>query len=178
MPSAPANSPPRRGGVDAPREAQAQTGWSERQPSFRRTDHPGASRHPSSARRGILLLAGATLWCLGIAAAAVFHVSSVYYFFSAICHQDPARSWRLFGEPLPVCIRCASIYFAFAASLWLGIRANVRWLRISLLLMILEFGIARFVIDTAVLRSLSGILVGLAAAPFVKQGVEEIGDRL
>src|SRR2546422_1622807 len=151
--------------------------------TLRRTDHPGAPasiklpRHHSSSRRGILFLA-ATLWCLVIPAAAVFHIRWVYYFFAAICHQDPARSWYLSGEPLPVCIRCASIYFAFTASLWLGIRANVRWLRISLLLMLLEFGIARFVIDTAVLRSLSGILVGLAAAPFVKQGVEEIGDHL
>jgi uncharacterized membrane protein len=135
------------------------------------------SRHPSSARTGILL-GGATLWCLSIVAAPALDLSGVYRFFAAICHQDPARSWYLFGEPLPVCIRCASIYFAFTASLWLGIRANVRWLRISLLLMLLEFGVARFLLDTAVLRSVSGILVGLAAAPFVKQGVEEIGDRL
>ncbi|PYR97200.1 MAG: hypothetical protein DMG16_25505 [Acidobacteria bacterium] len=150
--------------------------------TLRRTDHPGApalwlSRHPSSARRGILL-AGATLWCVSILAAPALDLSPVYRFFAAICHQDPARSWYLFGEPLPVCIRCASIYFAFTASLWLGIRANVRWLRLSLVLMLLEFAMARFLIDTAVLRSLSGIFVGLAAAPFVKQGVEEIGDRL
>jgi len=125
-----------------------------------------------------MLLGGATLWCLSIVAAPVLDLSGVYRFFAAICHQDPSRSWYLFGEPLPVCIRCASIYFAFTASLWLGIRANVRWLRISLLLMLLEFGVARFLIDTAVLRSLSGIFVGLAAAPFVKRGVEEIGDRL
>ncbi len=124
------------------------------------------------------MLVGATLWCLAITTAPLFHVSWVYQFFSAICHQDPRRSWYLFGEPLAVCIRCASIYFAFTASLWLGIGANVRWLRISLLLMLLEFGIARFLIDSAALRSLSGILVGLAAAPFVRQGVEEIRDRL
>src|SRR2546429_2422978 len=53
-----------RGGEDAPSEAKAQTGWREaraRERSFNRrsatrfgrTDHPGASRHPSSARRGI-----------------------------------------------------------------------------------------------------------------------------
>src|SRR5438093_6683922 len=47
-----AYSPPRRGGVDAP---EAQTGWSDRG----RTDHPGATRHPSSARRGIEVLSPA-----------------------------------------------------------------------------------------------------------------------
>src|SRR5881396_3174605 len=41
-----------------------------------------------------------------------------------------------------------------------------------------EFAVARFVIDAALLRSLSAVFVGLAAAPFVKQGIEEIGDRL
>src|SRR5204862_6340346 len=56
-------SPPRRGGEAAPprkcREATeaAQTGWSDLHPlDFRRTDHPGAARHPSSARRGMTVI--------------------------------------------------------------------------------------------------------------------------
>jgi uncharacterized membrane protein len=124
------------------------------------------------------LLTGATLWCFGIIAAPVFQVAWIYRFFAIICHQDPARSWQLFGNPLPVCIRCASIYFAFTASLWLGLRTNVRWLRIALVFMLAEFVAARLIIDTAFLRSLSGILVGSSAAPFVKQGVEELRDSL
>src|SRR5262249_15432888 len=70
------DSPPRRGGVSAPSEAKAQTGWSDRRDlKLCRTDHnlgfalsgsrfaPGASalrlsRHPSSARRGIGLACG------------------------------------------------------------------------------------------------------------------------
>jgi uncharacterized membrane protein len=124
------------------------------------------------------LLAGSTLWCLSVVAAPAFRLSWVYLFFSMICHQDPTRSWHIFGESLPVCIRCASIYFAFTASLWLGIRTNIRWLRMSLFLMLCEFIVARVLIDAASLRSLSGILVGLSAAPFVKQGVEEIRDLL
>ena len=73
-----------------------------------------------------------------------------------------------------MCIRCASIYFAFAASLWLGLKANVRWLRISLVLMACEFIFARLVVDAVLLRSISGVLVGLSAAPFVKEAFEEI----
>lgn len=122
------------------------------------------------------LLIGATLWCLAILAAPVLHLSVVYAFFSRICHQDPSRSWRLFGEPLPVCIRCASIYFAFTISLWVGLKPNARWLRASLAIMAAEFIIARVVLDAALLRTLSGILVGLSAAPFVRQGVEELRD--
>src|SRR5436190_3273292 len=124
------------------------------------------------------LLAGSTLWCLSIVAAPLFGLSWVYDFFSRICHQDPARSWHLAGEPLAVCIRCASIYFAFTAALWLGLKTNVRWLRISVLLMICEFVVARLIVDAALLRSITGVLVGLSAAPFVRQAFEEIRDAL
>jgi uncharacterized membrane protein len=124
------------------------------------------------------LLAGSLLWCLSILAAPVFGLSWVYEFFSRICHQDPARSWHIAGEPLAVCIRCASIYFAFAVSLLLCLKTNVRWLRLSLLLMLSEFVLARFIIDAEALRSVSGVLVGLSAAPFVRQAFEEIRDAM
>lgn len=125
-----------------------------------------------------VLLAASTLWCLCILAAPLFGLSWVYEFFARICHQEPERSWQLFGRSLPVCIRCASIYLAFTLSLWLGLKANVRWLRVSIALMFFEFVAARFFIDAAPLRSLSGILVGLSAAPFVRQGIEEIRDAM
>ncbi|MBI2149217.1 MAG: DUF2085 domain-containing protein [Acidobacteria bacterium] len=124
------------------------------------------------------LLTGSTLWCVSVILAPLLDLGPVYEFFSRICHQDPARSWRLFGEPLPACIRCTSIYFGFAASLWLGLRTSVRWLRAALAVMILEFALARLFVDAEAIRSLSGILVGLAAAPFVRQGVEELRDSM
>jgi|SRR5579862_5082325 len=120
----------------------------------------------------------ATVWCLSILVAPAFGLTWVYRFFSILCHQEPERSWQLFGSSLPVCIRCASIYFAFTAALWSGIQANVRGLRIAVCLMLCEFVLARVLIDAALLRSLSGIFVGLTAAPFVRQGVEEICDSL
>src|SRR5437867_3041453 len=126
----------------------------------------------------LALLASSTLWCLSILAAPLFGLSGVYDFFSRICHQDPSRSWYLAGEPLAVCIRCASIYFAFTVSLWFGLKANVRWLRISLLLMLCEFVFARLILDAALLRSICGVLVGLSAAPFVRLAVEEIRDAV
>jgi len=124
------------------------------------------------------LLFASTIWCLVIFAAPLFGLTWVYELFSRVCHQEPERSWRLFGRAFPVCIRCASIYFAFTLSLWLGLKANVRWLRVSVALLLFEFVAARLVIDAAALRSLSGILVGLSAAPFVQQGIEEIRDAM
>ena len=126
----------------------------------------------------VALLAASTLWCLAIVAAPAFDPSWVYGFFHRICHQDPARSWHLAGEPFAVCIRCASIYFAFTASLWLGMKTSVRWLRLSIMLMLCEFAVARIAFDNAMLRSFSGILVGLSAAPFVKQAIEEIREAM
>jgi len=131
-----------------------------------------------TAKTHAALLAGSTLWCLAIVAGAVLKLPWVYAFFSFICHQDPARSWHLLGSSLPVCIRCTSIYLAFTASLWLGVKPSVRWLRISLALMLFEFALARVLIDAALLRSLSGLLVGLTAAPFVKQGIEELREAV
>lgn len=120
------------------------------------------------------LLAGSTLWCLAILAAPAFGFAWLYEVFSRICHQDATRSWHLFGHQLPVCIRCTSIYFAFTASLWTGLKPNARWLRGSLAIMAAEFIAARLILDAAILRSVSGILVGLTAAPFVRQGIEEL----
>jgi len=124
------------------------------------------------------LVAASTLWCTAVIAAPVFHLDSVYSVFSRICHQDPTRSWHVAGEPFAVCIRCSSIYFAFTASLWLGLRTSVRWLRLSIFLMLCEFVFARFVLDAAFLRAVSGILVGLFAAPFVRQATEELRESM
>ena len=124
------------------------------------------------------LVAGSTLWCTSIIAAPLFGWDSVYSFFSKICHQDPTRSWHVAGEPFAVCIRCSSIYFAFTASLWLGLKTNVRWLRLAIVLMLCEFAFARLVVDDAFLRAVSGILVGLFAAPFVRQATEELRDAM
>jgi uncharacterized membrane protein len=124
------------------------------------------------------LLIGSTLWCLAILAAPAFGIHWIYEFFSRICHQDPERSGHFFGRTLPVCIRCTSIYFAFTASLWLSLKPNARRLRAAIAIMACEFIMARLFLDSALLRSFSGILVGLSAAPFVKQGVEELRDAM
>jgi uncharacterized membrane protein len=117
------------------------------------------------------------LWCIAIVAGPIAPYSAVYSFFSLICHQDPARSWHLFGEALPVCIRCTSVYFGFLAALCLRISPRKDWLRVAIALMIGEFVFARLVLDVAMIRSMSGVLFGVAAAPFVRQGIQEMtGD--
>jgi uncharacterized membrane protein len=50
----------------------------------------------------------------------------VYAIGSLICHQLPARSFRLWSTPLPVCARCAGIYAGAAVAAVLGLAVHVR----------------------------------------------------
>ena len=78
----------------------------------------------------LTLLMATVAWCLAIVAAPYFHSGPIYFFFSTICHQLPARSWHIQGEPLGLCIRCTSISLGFLAG-QLAIRTpNVRWLEV------------------------------------------------
>jgi uncharacterized membrane protein len=125
----------------------------------------------------LLLVGGAALWCSAILAAPYWDVAPLYMFFSIICHQQPARSWTIAGEPLAVCIRCTAIYFGFFAGLLFHQAPNVRWLKIALALTAAEFVFALVIADVALLRFVSGALLGAAAAPIVRSGIEQMFAR-
>jgi uncharacterized membrane protein len=124
---------------------------------------------------------GAGLWCSAILAAPVWNIEPLYLFFSLICHQLPARSWNIAGEPLAVCIRCTTIYFGFFAGLVFhqapNVRPNVRWLKIAMVLTAAEVLFALTVADVPLLRAVSGALLGAAAAPIVRAGIEQMFAR-
>jgi len=127
----------------------------------------------TASPRWFLLIASAA-WCAAIIVAPLLDSSTAYAFFSLICHQDPARSWFLQGEPLGVCVRCASIYGGFLIGIVAGIRPRTWLLRVSLLTLGLEFSVARLGLDLEGARAVSGLLLGLATAGFVEQGVREL----
>jgi uncharacterized membrane protein len=120
------------------------------------------------------VLTGAAIWCLLILAAPIFQLQSVYLFFSTICHQNPLRSWALAGEPLPVCIRCACIYFGLFIGILLTARTNFWLLKIASALTLTEFVLARVLIDSALLRGITGVLLGYAVAPFMELGIKQM----
>src|SRR5262249_2651061 len=90
------------------------------------------------------------------------------------CHQQPARSWHVAGEPLAVCIRCTSIYFGFLAALAAGLPANARILRMALAATAVEFVFAVFVVDSVAFRAASGLALGASSAPFVRIGLNQL----
>ncbi len=64
----------------------------------------------------LLTLVGSLVWLGAIVLAPYARSRSspvfpfLYACFSPVCHQIPARSFRLFGFPLAVCARCLGIY--------------------------------------------------------------------
>jgi len=44
---------------------------------------------------------------------------AIVFFFSPVCHQDPVRSFWVFGGPVAVCARCLGIYLGAAAGAWI-----------------------------------------------------------
>ena len=126
------------------------------------------------ARIDNLLLAGAALWCASILAAPALSLTPIYEFFSLICHQQPERSWFLMGQPLPVCIRCAAIYFGFLAALIAKRQPAAVLLKVAIVLTLGEVCFEWLVMDSVVARSFTGLLLGASAAPFVRIGVEQM----
>ncbi|MFO8057705.1 MAG: DUF2085 domain-containing protein [bacterium] len=95
--------------------------------------------------------------------------------FALLCHQEPARSCRLFGVFLPVCARCTGLYTGFlvAWSLWRLVPEKRRRLPVSNA--VLFIGIAPMCMDgvlnlagivdsPAHLRFLTGFMFSAVAA--------------
>ena len=128
-------------------------------------------------RAQLVLAIGAVVWCLAIFSAPIFDLVPVYAFFSSICHQLPARSWHIHGELLAVCIRCTAISIGFLAGLLRLKEPNVRRFKKAATITALEWLLALAILDSEFLRALSGILLGAAAAPIIRAGVEEMFTR-
>ena len=131
------------------------------------------------SRTHLILIAGSLGWLTAIVLAPILHLEPVYRFFSLICHQNPQRSWTLAATPLPVCIRCMSIYTGFFVALALSMRDRTTVLKLAMLATLAEVLFEWTVMDLVVLRSLTGFVLGAAVAPFVRIGVDEmIATRL
>lgn len=70
-----------------------------------------------------LLVAGVTLFIGGTLAAPWARAQGwsgatyLYQFYAPACHQLPARSFHLWGEPLAACHRCVGLYGGFLLGL-------------------------------------------------------------
>jgi len=146
----------------------------------------------------LIILAGAALWCATLVIAPFLVTFPgvpgaagrlFYSFFHPICHQLSNRSFLLFGEPLAVCSRCASVYFAFlVGTLLYPVVFDVRrpvfphraFLLAAVLPMAIDIGAGVFGIHeiTNTTRLFTGVTFGLAA-PFyvVPAAIEALQTR-
>jgi uncharacterized membrane protein len=95
--------------------------------------------------------------------------------YSPVCHQDPARSFFIFGLPLSVCARCTAIYISFAVLMVVFMAAHIKtipYARYSLLLllpMLLDVGLDISALSDSTLASRisTGTMAGIGLAVFL-----------
>jgi uncharacterized membrane protein len=106
---------------------------------------------------------------------------AVYGIGTFICHQRPERSFHLWMTQLPVCARCAGIYFGAAIGL-LGLFLPISRLggRVSLLAVALvpttltiAFEWATATMLPNAVRAAAGALLGVSAALLVLDALQE-----
>jgi uncharacterized membrane protein len=111
--------------------------------------------------------------------------TSLYTFFSFICHQQPARSFFIDGEPFGVCSRCFGVYFG----LFLGVAVYPLWrsvdeieplprywLFLACVPMAVDWSLTFFGIweNTHLSRVITGLVLGIACSTFIVPAVVEI----
>ena len=86
-------------------------------------------------------------------------------FFSAVCHQNPVRSFTIQGSSVAVCIRCLGIYCGTALGILtnLNMTVAIRALGLAMLLNLLDVSseMLRWHGNLPALRLLLGLLLGL-----------------
>jgi len=127
----------------------------------------------------------------GGGAAATAHM--VRAVFSLVCHQNPERSFRVEGAPLALCARCTGIDVGFAGGclgvLFLRLRLSRRTVppgRAVLLLAMAPSALEAAAelagltsgAGGAVLRALTGALLGCACAFYVVPAFEELPEQI
>ena len=129
-------------------------------------------------------LAGAALSAPYLAASGYSLITlAIFWFFSLVYHQDPARSFWILGAPVAVCARCLGIYLGAAAGAWIPAPRRVL---LSALALFATLNLADVLTEAAAwhgnwmdVRFLLGALMGTAAASLVANSLQrELSPRL
>ena len=115
--------------------------------------------------------------------------SSLYHFFSYICHQLPERSFHVAGEQFGVCSRCFGVYFGLVAGfviypLWRNIDEIEPlprfWLFASMIPIGIDWSLTVFGIweNNHFSRFVTGLILGVACATYIVPAIVEINRNL
>ena len=101
---------------------------------------------------------------------------AAFWFFSPVCHQDPVRSFWVFGGPVAVCARCLGIYLGAAVGAWI---AAPRRVLLSGLALLAALNLADVLTEAAawhgnwkLTRFLLGAFLGMAAGSLVANSIK------
>ncbi|HUF04963.1 MAG TPA: DUF2085 domain-containing protein [Aridibacter sp.] len=136
----------------------------------------------------------ALVWVILIVGAPTVHAfgghsvsESLYGFFSYACHQDPARSFHIFGGKFAVCSRCFGVYFGLLGGLLAYPRLRPMdesrplpraWLFAAMVPMAVDWslGYFRVVENTQFSRVVTGLILGVACAVFIVPALIELAE--
>ena len=123
-------------------------------------------------------LALVLLWTGLIVAAPIFDVSTIYTFFSYLCHQIPERSLHVTAKQMAVCSRCFGVYSGLLVGtalypVWRSIDETEPvsrfWLVLSLIPITVDWSLTVFGLweNTHLSRFVTGLILGAACATFI-----------
>ena len=102
-------------------------------------------------------------------------VLAIFWFFSPVCHQDPARSFWILGAPVAVCARCLGIYLGAAVGAWIPARRRALLLALAVAA---AANLAEWVTEAAGLhgdwmsvRFVLGFLLGAASSGVIAENL-------
>ena len=103
---------------------------------------------------------------------------ALQYGFSLVCHQQPERSFILFGGTVAVCARCLGIYLGAALGLMIRVPRELAW---RLLIVTATVSLADWIAEMGGLhgnwmlaRFTLGAALGIAAAMLVYASAVEV----
>jgi hypothetical protein len=141
-------------------------------------------RRAAAVSAGPAVLAGAALMAPYLATAGYSLAAlAIIGFFSPVCHQDPARSFWIFGAPIAICARCLGIYLGAAAGAWIPAPRRVLLWALALFA---ALNLADVLTEAAawhgnwkLTRFLLGAFLGMAAGALVADSVRsDLAPRL
>jgi uncharacterized membrane protein len=115
--------------------------------------------------------------------------ATLYHFFGYLCHQIPARSFYIAGEPFGVCSRCFGVYLGLVVGFaiypfWRNL-ADIEplpkfWLFLSLIPITIDWSLTVFHVweNTHLSRLITGLILGIACATYIVPAMVEIGRNL
>ncbi len=136
----------------------------------------------------LLALYSAFFWLGALATPFLSHFESydlsakLSYILSNACHQNPERSFWIWGYPVSLCARCLGVYIGTTVScmnaLFNKLNINIKAFIIMVFICLADIILNLFKINTGnIIRFCTGIIIGLLITITVNFVLRKIGGK-